>query len=240
MRRAAVAVVLVTVLGACSDDRDAAPRPAEPPPRTTSTAPATGPARPAATFQATVRRIDPALRARMRTSHRPGCPTPLTALRHVTVSYVGFDGRPRTGELVLHDDHARPVVSVFRALFEAGWPIRRMRLVDEYAGIDDRSLAANNTSAYNCRQVAGADHWSRHAFGAAVDINPVQNPYLRPDGIAPPNGRRYADLPRTTGSRVPRGVITEGDLVVEAFTRIGWEWGGRFSDPDYQHFFAPE
>ena len=191
-------------------------------------------------YHAAVRRIGPSLRARMAESHRPGCPTGWSDLRHLRLPYVGFDGREHTGELVVAARWARPVVGVFARLHAARWPIRRMRLVDEYGGVDDRSMAADNTSAYNCRRVAGTDVWSDHAYGTAIDLNPVRNPYLVDGDVAPPRGRSYADLDRSARASVPRGVIHADDVVVRAFADIGWEWGGTWASPDYQHFSAPE
>ena len=132
--------------------------------------------------------------------------------------------------------YARDVVSVFQKLYDARWPIRRMRLVDAYGGDDDRSMAADNTSAYNCRRVKGSKRWSDHAFGAAIDLNPAQNPYLTGASVAPPGSRRFATLDRSAGSVVPTGTITSDDVVVRAFAAIGWEWGGSWAEPDFQHF----
>ena len=190
-------------------------------------------------FTARIRRIGAELRARMDDSHGPGCPAELADLRHLTMTYVGFDGRDHTGEMVVAARHAADVVRVFGKLYDARFPIRRMRLVDAYGGDDDRSMVHNNTSAYNCRPVAGSSAWSDHAFGTAIDINPVQNPFLSGSGIAPPAGRRLAGIDRSPGAEAPRGTIREGDVVVRAFARIGWQWGGRWENtPDYQHFFA--
>ena len=125
-------------------------------------------------------------------------------LRYLRLTYVGFDGRAHTGELVVHGDYAREVVGVFRTLYDARWPIRRMRLVDDYGGDDDRSMAADNTSGFNCRRVAGSRSWSAHAFGAAIDINPVQNPDLTGSSVAPPGSRRFATLDRAGRSARPR------------------------------------
>ncbi|NYG55984.1 CapA family protein [Nocardioides perillae] len=184
--------------------------------------------------------ITAATARRMRSSHDPAtCPTPLRDLRLLTMSYVDFAGRARTGEMVVHREVARDVVSVFADLYAARWPLRRMVLVDEYAGSDDRSMAADNTSGYNCRRVAGQTSWSDHAYGKAVDLNPVENPYVTPGGVLPPAGRRFVDVDRSPGARVPRGVIRRGDVVTRAFARIGWEWGGAWAAPDYQHFSAP-
>jgi poly-gamma-glutamate synthesis protein (capsule biosynthesis protein) len=113
-----------------------------------------------------------------------------------------------------------------------------MRLVDAYGGDDDRSMAADNTSGTNCRKVRGSRSWSDHAFGTAIDINPVQNPYVTGSRIAPPGSRRFATLDRSPGARVPEGVIRSDDVVVRAFAAIGWEWGGTWSEPDFQHFSA--
>jgi D-alanyl-D-alanine carboxypeptidase len=197
------------------------------------------PTREPARFTATVSRIDPGLEERMRFSHRASCPVPLDRLRHLTVTHVRFDGRPATGELVVHEDHADALVGVFRELYDAGWPIRRMRLVDDYRGDDDLSMAADNTSAYNCRRVAGTDRWSDHAYGRAIDLNPVENPYVTGSSFVPPEGARFARLDRSADADVPRGVIRADDVVVRAFARIGWEWGGYWSSAkDYQHFSA--
>jgi hypothetical protein len=162
---------------------------------------------------------------------------PLADLRLLTVRYVGFDGAVRSGELVVHEDHAGGMTEVFESLYDARWPVAKMRLVDAYGADDDRSMAANNTSAYNCRPVAGSAKWSEHAYGGAIDINPVQNPYVNDGLVAPPNGQRYAAIDRTRGAAAPPGVIRAGDVVVRAFARIGWEWGGDWSTAkDYQHF----
>jgi poly-gamma-glutamate synthesis protein (capsule biosynthesis protein) len=175
----------------------------------------------------------------MRTSHRPGCPVPLSDLRHLRMTYRDFDGRARTGDMVVHRRFATGVTRVFGRLYDAGWPIARMRLVDDYGGDDDRSMAADNTSGFNCRRVAGQTTWSAHAYGAAIDLNPVQNPYVRPGSIDPPAGRRYARVDRASTAPADPGVIRADDVVVAAFARLGWEWGGTWvSSQDFQHFAA--
>ncbi|MGZ8744269.1 MAG: CapA family protein [Nocardioides sp.] len=191
---------------------------------------------PAAGFEASVHRIGPALQQRMASSHGDRCPVAWRDLRLLRLTHVGFDGRDHRGELVVAAPYARPVTGVFRKLYDARWPIRRMRTVDAYGGNDDRSMAANNTSGYNCRPVAGSDQWSAHAFGQAIDLNPVQNPYLTAAGTSPVAGRRFADIARDADAAVPTGVIRADDVVVRAFAAIGWEWGGVWAEPDYQHF----
>jgi poly-gamma-glutamate synthesis protein (capsule biosynthesis protein) len=190
-------------------------------------------------YTAAVRPIGPRLRDRMRYSHRPGCPVALTELRYVQMSYMGFDGAVHTGEMVVHERYAAAVIDVFHRLYDARWPIRRMRLVDDFGGDDERSMAANNTSSYNCRHVAGRDVWSAHAYGAAIDINPVQNPYVTRSSIHPPGAARFTAIDRSDHARVPLGAIRDGDVVVHAFAGIGWDWGGHWPGPkDYQHFAA--
>ena len=126
------------------------------------------------------------------------------------------------------------MADAFGSLYDAGFPIARMRLVDDYGADDDRSMAANNTSGFNCRRVAGQRSWSQHAYGAAIDINPVQNPYVRRTSVLPAAGRAYVDR-----TRQRPGMVLAGDPVVRAFAAVRWGWGGGFrSLKDYQHFSA--
>jgi hypothetical protein len=171
--------------------------------------------------------------AQLGASWRPGCPVPPARLRLLRVSYRGFDGRAHTGRLVVAADATRAVTAAFRRLYRAGFPIRRMRPVSAYGGSDDASMAADNTSAFNCRPAvaAGPPRWSEHAYGRAVDVNPVENPYLEGGRVLPPDGRAFADRARR------RAGMAEGTLVA-AFAAAGWGWGGRWASPDYQHFSA--
>jgi poly-gamma-glutamate synthesis protein (capsule biosynthesis protein) len=184
-------------------------------------------------FQGSISRIGPELRDRMTSWHR-GCPVHLRDLRLVRVTTWGFDHRAHRGRLIVLEDHAKPIRHVMRVLYRRKYPIRHMRLIDAYGSDDRRSMAADNTSAFNCRFVAGTRRWSMHAYGLAIDVNPVENPYVAGGHVSPPAGRRYVD--RST--RAP-GVIHSHGFVVRAFRRIGWEWGGNWSYPkDYQHFSA--
>lgn len=166
-------------------------------------------------------------------SWRPGCPVGPKRLRLLTVSHRGFDGEVKTGRLVVARNKAAPIVRVMRRLFRAGYPIKRMHPVDEYGGNDRRSMNANNTSGFNCRAATGSTSWSEHAYGRAIDLNPVQNPYVSPSGrVLPKRGRPFVDR-----SRDHPAMIHAGDRVVRAFARIGWSWGGSWgSTKDYQHF----
>lgn len=187
-------------------------------------------------FSSSVRRIGPGLAAKM-TAHDPAvCPVPLSDLRHLSMSYVGFDGQSHRGVMIVDAAVADDVLQVFAALYEARFPIERMRLIDAYDGNDNRSMADNNTSGYNCRRVAGSTSWSDHAFGRAVDINPVQNPYVVGDRVLPVAGRAFVAVDRSAGADTEPGVIQVGDAARRTFDRLGWQWGGTYTDPDYQHF----
>jgi hypothetical protein len=168
-------------------------------------------------------------------SWREGCPVGLNKLRLLRLRHWGFDGDVHKGRLVVHRGHDREVLHVFRRLFRKRFPIRRMKLIDAYGADDHRSMNADNTSGFNCRFVAGTNRWSMHAYGIAIDINPIENPYVTSSGhVSPPAGEPYKDR-----SRNAKGMIHRGDLVVRAFRRIGWKWGGNWDWPrDYQHFSA--
>lgn len=201
------------------------------------TAPASGETRRPARFRGSVSRIGPDLRRRMTgVSWRRGCPVGLGRLRLVRVTHWDFNRRPRPGWLVIRAGHARPILRVFRQLFERRFAIRRIRLVDAYGGSDRRSMRADNTSAFNCREVSGRPGvWSEHAYGRALDLNPVENPWVEPSGhISPPAGRPFAQ-------RRPhrKGMVNRRGAVVRAFAAAGWKWGGDWTGvKDYQHFSA--
>jgi D-alanyl-D-alanine carboxypeptidase len=165
-------------------------------------------------------------------SYRAGCPVGPAQLRLLRLSYWGFDGKARVGSLVVRDRVAADVVVVFRKLYAARFPIRRLRKVDAYRGSDDASMAADNTSGFNCRFVSGTRRWSQHAYGEAIDVNPVENPYVQGARVSPPAGRRFLDRSSTR-----RGMAVEGGVLVRAFESVGWRWGGRWTGSrDYQHF----
>ena len=169
------------------------------------------------------------------TSWHRGCPVALADLRLVTATYWGLDKRAHTGRIVVHRDVAADVLAVLRRLYAARFPIRRMVPVDAYGGSDYRSIEADNTSAFNCRYVDGTTRWSEHAYGRAIDLNPIENPYVTSSGTTShPASRRYL-------RRAPYrpGMAVEGGAVVRAFDAVGWGWGGRWSGArDYQHFSA--
>lgn len=183
-------------------------------------------------FTAKVERVGA---ADLRFSWRPGCPVSPTELRRVRLAYWGFDGERHLGALIVHRDAVAPVTTAFRTLYRARFPIRGLRPVDAYHGSDDASMAADNTSAFNCRAAvaSGPRRWSVHAYGRAVDVNPVENPYLLGGRVLPPAGARFV-------VRAPYrpGMAVRGGVLVRAFAAAGWSWGGTWSSPDYQHFSA--
>jgi hypothetical protein len=134
---------------------------------------------------------------------------------------------------VVHRTAAKPVARVLRRLYERRFPIRRMRLVDAYGASDFRSIEADNTSAFNCRRVEGTSRWSLHAFGLAIDVNPIENPYVTAAGTT----SHRASRPYLDRNRIRPGMAYSGGALVEAFRSIGWGWGGDWSGvKDYQHF----
>jgi D-alanyl-D-alanine carboxypeptidase len=182
-------------------------------------------------FVAQVTRVT---RADLPYSWRPGCPVAPAQLRRLRLSHWGFDGKRHLGELVVNARVVGDVRSVFRQLYRARFPIRRMRPIDAYKGSDRASMAADNTSAFNCRLVAvpSAKNWSMHAYGEAIDVNTVENPFVYGSTVSPPAGRGYLDR-----ARVRTGMAVEGSALVRAFDAVGWGWGGRWtSSRDYQHF----
>ena len=167
------------------------------------------------------------------TSWHRGCPVALADLRLVTATYWGFDKRAHTGRIVVHRDVAADVLAVLRRLYAARFPIRRMVPVDAYGGSDFSSIEADNTSAFNCRYVDGTTRWSEHAYGRAIDLNPIENPYVTAGGTT--SHRASRSFLRRAPYRP--GMAVEGGAVVRAFDAVGWGWGGRWSGArDYQHF----
>ncbi len=188
-------------------------------------------------FHAHIGEIPEDLRQKMMgVSMKEGCPIPFEGLRLVGVSYFDFENRPQQGgQLIVAEEHAKTMVDIFAKLFEAGFQIDKMKLIWEYGADDDKSMAANNTSAFNCRPITGGTKFSQHSFGNAIDINPLINPYVRGDKVLPPGGKEFLD--RETERM---GLIRDGDVVVKAFTDAGWTWGGHWTGKtlDYQHFSA--
>jgi len=155
----------------------------------------------------------------------PRCPR-WAELAYLQVDHVGFDGAAR-GELVVAAALAPRAIALFRRLWQLGFPIRQLRLVDDFGASDAASMAADNSSAFNFRVVAGTQLLSQHALGRAIDLNPVENPWRMPHRIAPEAGREFADR-----AAIRPGMIVRPGPVVAALDELGWEWGG-----DWRHAF---
>jgi D-alanyl-D-alanine carboxypeptidase-like protein len=185
-------------------------------------------------FHSSVQPIPAAMHRQMTgVSWHSGCPVPLSDLRLITLTYRGFDGRDHTGRLIANRSAASALVTVFRTLYAARFPIRRMEPVDRYGGDDFRSIEADNTSAFNCRAATGSSHWSNHAYGLAIDVNPIENPYISSGTTSHRASRPYLDR-----SRHRAGTAYAGGTLVNAFASVGWGWGGSWSGSvqDTQHF----
>jgi len=153
-------------------------------------------------------------------------------LSYLTITHVDFDGENRIGHMIVAAEIATEVLDIFKEIYEGGFPIHSIRLIDYFDADDYLSLAANNSSAFNFRYIAGTNRISRHGFGMAIDINPIQNPYVRGDNIKPAAGAEYLDR-----DNVRPGMIVRGNVVYRAFTDRGWTWGGNWTLPrDYHHF----
>ncbi|WP_067432839.1 M15 family metallopeptidase [Nocardioides jensenii] len=188
-------------------------------------------------FSASVTTVSEEYRDRMiGVSWEEGCPVPIDDLRIIEMNYWGFDGTVHDGgQLMVHKDVADTVVTVFSEMFDEEFPIRGMQLIEEYDGSDDASMAADNTSSFNCRPITGSPgRFSIHSYGKAIDINTIENPYVKGDLVLPPAGAEFLDR-----DDVRPGMITKNDPVVKSFKKRGFDWGGSWhSLKDYQHFEA--
>lgn len=157
----------------------------------------------------------------------------LSDLCYVKVTYWGFDEKPHIGELIVDKDLGQEVVEIFQELYDAKFPIEKIKLIDEYNAVDIKSMEDNNTSAFCYREVEGKPgKLSKHSYGIAIDINPLQNPYVYKKKISPAAGKAYVDR-----SNVSKGMIIKNDVCYKAFTSRGWTWGGNWKyEKDYQHF----
>lgn len=181
--------------------------------------------------------VHPVTAAELGASWRPACPVQPGQLRRVNVEYVDFDGQTHSGELIVNQDVVPQVSAAFGELRRLRYPIAKMITVEHYpAAADELSMEDNNTSAFNCRAIPASNRWSQHAYGRAVDLNPVLNPSVDRSGtFEPKNATAYLDRNRTDP-----GILHSGDSAVRVFTDSGWRWGGYWRSPsDYQHFELP-
>ena len=195
----------------------------------------------ASPYQSSIAPLPVEVRAQLRKAdvwHR-GCPVALSDLRLLTVTHRDWAGRPQTGQLVVNERAARPLARVFRKLYGLYFPIRHLTLNDAYGRASQRPADGDVSGSFECRQAAASPctsatttgSWSMHAYGLAVDLNPVENPYVGCGETRNPRAKRYRDR-----SRHRRGMVTRD--VRAAFASIGWGWGGSWSGAtkDYMHF----
>ncbi len=194
---------------------------------TTTLLPTTVP--PPLVFQSSVANVTA---ADLGASWHPGCPVGPEDLRILTVSFIGFDGGDHTGQIVVHADSANQVVEAFRTLYAARFPIRKMKPIFTRFEYEDFETLDDNSTGFTCRNAVDANaapHWSNHAYGKAIDINPIENPYLNGGKVLPAVGAAFTDR-----GNVRPGMAVEGGVLVDAFRSVGWDWGASFLD--YQHF----
>ncbi len=172
-------------------------------------------------------------------SWRKGCPVTLRDLRYIQVTHYDFRGKTKTGELIMHRSIAKEITEIFRELYQIGYPINRMSLVSDFGGSDYKSIEYDNTSAFNCRSVTGGQKWSKHAYGLAIDINPIENPYLKRGKHSSHSKSRafekriHKDLTKSEDV----AILLKNDRATRFFKRRGWTWGGDWKYvKDYQHF----
>ncbi len=159
-------------------------------------------------------------------------------LRYLKVLYVGFDGRENVGEMIVNAKVATDVLEIFKELYLAKYPIEKIRLVDDYNASDEASMNDNNTSSFCYREITGGGIISLHGLGLAIDINPVQNPYIKTKGNIVEQVLPKLGIDNVKRNKNVKGLIIKGDACYEAFIERGWKWAGDWANPkDYQHFY---
>ncbi len=166
-------------------------------------------------------------------SYQEDSPVGMEDLYYVQVLYWGFDDKEHIGELIVHKEIAKEVTEIFEELYNVKFPIEKIKLIDEYNARDELSMKDNNTSAYCFRPITGQkEKFSKHSYGIAIDINPIQNPYIKKENILPEEGKKYTDR-----KNIQKGMIVKDNACYKAFKSRGWIWGGEWKSlKDYQHF----
>ncbi len=191
-------------------------------------------------FQYDIEPLPPPVRSEVKArAWHPGCPVPLSDLRLLTVTYWGFDEHAHRGQLVVNRSAAGPLAKVFRKLYALRFPIRHLQLSNVYGPPRSRPRDGDISGSFECRQAVpspctggtASGHWSNHAYGLAVDINPLENPYVGCGATYNKTSRVFLDR-----TRLRRGMVTPA--VVRAFASVGWGWGGSWTGDtkDYMHF----
>jgi len=192
-------------------------------------------------FNANITPITPNIKNRMIKGHtwQRGCPVPLRDLRYLQIKYHDFNGKDKIGEMIVHKDIAYDVLYIMEELYNVGYPIRTMRLISDFGGNDWLSIEADNTSAFNCRRATGSKKWSNHAYGKAIDINPIENPYISRNGHISHKASQKYRMRVHYGYLTPedKALLLPNDIAVKIFKKYGFRWGGDWVHiKDYQHF----
>ncbi|MEN8726523.1 MAG: M15 family metallopeptidase [Sulfurovum sp.] len=191
-------------------------------------------------FDSEISKITPQIKERMIKGNtwKKGCPVPLKDLRYLRVKHINFNGEDQMGEIIVHKEISVEVTEIFEALYHVGYPIKKMKLVSDYKGSDWQSIESDNTSAFNCRAATGSKKWSKHSYGKAIDINPIENPYISRKGyISHKASSTYRKRVHKNATYADKAVLLKNDKAVQIFKKYGWKWGGDWSGvKDYQHF----
>lgn len=171
-------------------------------------------------------------------SYHKGCPVPLSDLRIVNIKYLTFDKTVSYGDLIVHKDVAFEVNEIFQELFKIAYPIYQINPIEKYKADDFQSIEANNTSAYNCRKVEGSNKYSKHSFGKAIDINPIQNPYIYANGTSSHKASKQFIKRVDKNDKIEyKALLLPDSKAVKIFKKYAWKWGGDWKyTKDYQHF----
>lgn len=171
-------------------------------------------------------------------TYQKECPVSLDDLRVVNVKYLGFDEKEYFGDIVVHKDIALEVSIIFEELFTINYPIRKIFPIEKYDGDDFESIEDDNTSAFNCRLAEGSKKYSKHSYGKAIDINPLENPYVYKNGsTSHKNSVQYLKREENQDSIEKKAILTDSSQAVQIFKKYGWIWGGDWVNiKDYQHF----
>lgn len=172
-------------------------------------------------------------------SFHKNCPVSLSDLRIVNIKHLGFDNNIYFGDMIVHKDVADEVSLIFQELFEISYPIKQISPIEKYNGDDFESIEANNTSAFNCRLAEGSNKYSKHSYGKALDINPIENPYIYANGTSSHIASKefIKRVAKSENSAQNKAMLLPSSQAVQIFKKYGWKWGGDWKNTkDYQHF----
>jgi hypothetical protein len=152
----------------------------------------------------------------------------LNQLKLLDVEYFSFDNKLHRGQILINKKVTKDIKDIFQFIKTSKFPVEKIIPIVKYNWSDETSMLDNNTSAFNYRLVDGNKVLSLHAYGLAIDINPIQNPFIK-NGIRTPATAKYDEK--------AVGTITRNSDLVKEFKKRGWMWGGLWlSGRDYQHF----